>query len=76
MKDAVRNLLICCMFNLAGGKHEKQENKQVVDNTMIARRYTKRGQGDELSTSTRAQDLLQSQGSLPLTSMPLRANDR
>ena len=43
MKDAVRNLLICSMFTLAGGKHEKQENKKVVDNTMMATRRSKAG---------------------------------
>ena len=51
MKDAVPNLLICCRFGLAGGKHEKQENERVADNTMMARRRSKRGRGDEPSTS-------------------------
>jgi hypothetical protein len=41
IKDAVPNLLICCRFDLAGGKNEKQENEQVVHDTMMARRCSK-----------------------------------
>lgn len=62
MKNVVPNLLIWCGFDLASGKHEKQSGH-------------KWGQGDELSNSTRAQNLLRSQGTLPLTSMTLCANN-
>jgi hypothetical protein len=74
MKDVVPNLLICCRFDLAGSKHAKQENERVADNTMMTRRRSKRGRGDEPSTSTGYS--VRKQGTLPLTSMTLRANNR